>query len=118
VAARCPRLIYIYRAHGLADEPALELLISNPLDSRVSVAPTLAKRGLEPPDCMYTLRGVFSSLSLGPFEGLAYVVRSQTVLMPIVAVVVVRCGRVFSGGAAVHVVGDMGGGGSAAPQDL
>jgi hypothetical protein len=57
VATRRPSLIYIYRAHELAAEPALELLISNPLDSRVSVAPTLAKRGLEPPDCMRTLRG-------------------------------------------------------------
>jgi hypothetical protein len=57
VAAWCPCLIYICRAHGLAAGPALELLISNPLDSRVSVAPTLAKQGLEPPDRMRTLRG-------------------------------------------------------------
>jgi hypothetical protein len=62
--ARCPRLFYICRTHRLAAEPALELLISNSLDSRVLVAPTLAKRGLEPLDCMRTLR-------LGLFEGLA-----------------------------------------------
>jgi hypothetical protein len=57
VAAKCPHLVYICRAHGLAAELALELLINNSLDSRVSVAPTLAKRGLEPLDCMRTLRG-------------------------------------------------------------
>jgi hypothetical protein len=109
VAARCPRLIYIYRAHGLVAKPALELLISNPLDSRVSVVPTLAKRGLEPPDHMRTLRGsVFSSLRLGPFEGLAYVIRSQAVLMPPVATTVMRHGRAFSGGAAARIAGDVG----------
>jgi hypothetical protein len=75
-------------------ELALELLISNPLDSRVSVAPTLTKRGLAPPDRMRTLRGsVFSSLRLRPFEGLAYVMRR---------------GRAFSGGAAARRADDVG----------
>jgi hypothetical protein len=52
---------------------------------------------------------VFSSFRLGPFEGLANVVRSQAVLMPTVVAVVVRCGRAFLGGAAARVVGDVGG---------
>jgi hypothetical protein len=56
VTARCPRLFYICRTHGLAAKPTLELLISNPLDSTVPVAPTLAKRGFEPLVCMRTLR--------------------------------------------------------------
>jgi hypothetical protein len=57
VTARCPRLFYICRIHGPMDKPALELLISNPLDSRVPVAPTLAKRGMEPLVCKRTIRG-------------------------------------------------------------
>jgi hypothetical protein len=48
VVARCPHFVYICRIHGFAAKPTLELLISNPLDSRVPVAPTLAKRGLKP----------------------------------------------------------------------
>jgi hypothetical protein len=43
VAARCPRLGYICRAHGFAAEPTLRLLISNPLDSRAPVASTLVE---------------------------------------------------------------------------
>jgi hypothetical protein len=45
---------------------------------------------------------------LRPFEGFAYAVRSQAVLMPTVVVVVVRCGRAFSGNAAARVVDDVG----------
>jgi hypothetical protein len=51
---------------------------------------------------------VFSSLRLRPFESLAYVVSSQAVLMPTFVAVVVRYGRVFSGGATTRVVGDVG----------
>jgi hypothetical protein len=100
---------YICRAHGLAAEPALELLISNPLKSKAPVVPTLAERALRPLVGNRTLRGFdFSSAAPGPFEGLAYVVRSQAVLMPIVVTVVVRCGRTFSSDAAARVVGNMG----------
>jgi hypothetical protein len=100
---------YICRAHGLAVEPAPELQISNPLKSRAPVEPTLAERALRPLVGNRTLRGSdFSSTAPGPFEGLAYVVRSQAVLMPTVVVVVVCCGRAFSGDAAAHVVGDVG----------
>jgi hypothetical protein len=93
----------------LAVEPVLELLISNPLESRAPVAPTLVERVSRPLVSNRTLRGSdFTSIVLGPFEGFAYVVRSQAVLMPSVMVVVVRCGRAFSGDAAVRVVVDVG----------
>jgi hypothetical protein len=48
VTARCPHLFHICRTRGLAAKPALELLISNPLDLRVPVVPSLDKWGLEP----------------------------------------------------------------------
>jgi hypothetical protein len=57
VAARHPRLGYIYKICGFAAEPALELLISNPLDLRVPVAPTPAERDLNPLVRIRTLRG-------------------------------------------------------------
>jgi hypothetical protein len=57
MAARCSRLVYICRTRGFVAKPALELLISNPLYSRVPVAPTIAKQGLKPLVCMCTLRG-------------------------------------------------------------
>jgi hypothetical protein len=57
VVARCPRLGYICRIRGFAAEPALELLISNPLDLRVPVAPTLTERDLKPLVSICTLRG-------------------------------------------------------------
>jgi hypothetical protein len=44
VAARCPHLIYIYRTRGFAVELTLELLISNPLELRVPVVPSLTER--------------------------------------------------------------------------
>jgi hypothetical protein len=51
---------------------------------------------------------VFSSLRLGPFEGFAYVIRSQAVLMPPVAAAVMRRGRAFSGGTTARRAGDVG----------
>jgi hypothetical protein len=57
VAARFPHLSYICRIHGFAAKPALELLISNPLDLRIPMPPTLAERGLEPLVSMCNLRG-------------------------------------------------------------
>jgi hypothetical protein len=51
---------------------------------------------------------IFSSLRLGPFDGLAYVVRSQAVLMPTVVAAVVHRGRTFSGSPAARRVGDVG----------
>jgi hypothetical protein len=44
VASKCPHLFYICKAHGLAVRSALELLISNPLESRAPVAPALVER--------------------------------------------------------------------------
>jgi hypothetical protein len=83
VTARCPRLFYICKTRGLAAEPTLKLLISNPPDSRVSVAPILTERGLEPLDCMRTLRGSnFSSPGLGPREGHTYLVRDRAIKCP------------------------------------
>jgi hypothetical protein len=109
VTTRCPRLFYICRTHGLAAKPALELLISNPLDSRVPVPPTLAKRGLEHWFVCAPFEGqIFWSLWLGPFEGLAYSVRDQAILMPKVEVSVVRRNRAHSG--------RRGGGGDGPPQ--
>jgi hypothetical protein len=60
VAARCPRLGYICRTRGFAAEPTLELLISNPLDSRAPVAPTLVEGDSRP------------LVSTPPFEGLFF----------------------------------------------
>jgi hypothetical protein len=73
------------------------------------VAPAFVERVLRPLLGNGTLRGSkFWSPGLGLFEGFAYAVRSQAVLMPIVVAVVVRCGRAFSGDAAARVVGDVG----------
>jgi hypothetical protein len=57
MAARCPRLGYICRICGSAAEAALELLISNPLDSRAPVAPSLVEWDLRPLVSNCTLRG-------------------------------------------------------------
>jgi hypothetical protein len=110
VAAGCPWLFYICRACVLAGwQPVLELLISNPLESRAPVAPALVERVSRPLVSNRTLRGSnFTSTVLGPFEGFAYAVRSHAILMPTVVAVVVRCGRTFSGDAAARVVGNVG----------
>jgi hypothetical protein len=109
VAARCPHLFYICKARVLAVEPVHKLLINNPLESRAPVVLALVERVSRPLVSNRTLRGSdFTSTVLGPFEGFAYEVRSQAVLMPTVVAVVVHCGRAFSGDAAVHVVGDVG----------
>jgi hypothetical protein len=93
----------------LAVEPVLELLINNPLESRAPVVPTLIERVSRPLVSNRTLQGSdFTSTALGSFEGFAYSIRSQAVLMPIVVPVVVRCGRAFSGNTAMRVVGDVG----------
>jgi hypothetical protein len=47
MAAGCPRLLYICKARVLTVEPVLELLISNPLESRAPVAPALVERVFE-----------------------------------------------------------------------
>jgi hypothetical protein len=53
----------------LAVEPVLELLISNPLESRAPVAPALIERVSRPLVSNHTLRGLdFTSTVLGPFE--------------------------------------------------
>jgi hypothetical protein len=109
VAARCPRLDRIYGIHGFVVEPTLELLISNPLESRAPVAPALTKRVSGPLVGNHTLRGSgFSSLGLRPCGGHTYSVRDQAILMPKVVAAVVRRGRALSGVAVAHVVGDMG----------
>jgi hypothetical protein len=73
------------------------------------VAPALVERVSRPLVSNRTLRGSdFISTVLGLFEGFAYAVRSHAVLMPTVVVVVVRCGRAFSGDPAVRVVGNVG----------
>jgi hypothetical protein len=83
VVARCPRLIYICGAHGLAAKPALELLISNLLESRAPVAPALVERVSRPLVSNYTLRGSnFPSPGLGPLEGHAYLVRDRAIKCP------------------------------------
>jgi hypothetical protein len=83
MAAGCPCLFYICRARVLAVEPVLELLISNPLESKAPVAPALVEWVSRLLVSNRTLRGSDStSTVLGPFEGFAYAVRSQAVLMP------------------------------------
>jgi hypothetical protein len=57
VVAGCPRLFYICRTRGLAVEPAPELLISNPLESRALVVPAFVERVLRPLVGNRTLRG-------------------------------------------------------------
>jgi hypothetical protein len=77
VAARCPYLGYICMIRGFATKPALELLISNPLNLRAPVAPNLAERDLRPLVGNRTLRGSgFSSLWLRPRGGYAYMVKN------------------------------------------
>jgi hypothetical protein len=65
------------------DEPALELLISNPPDSRALVVPALTERVSRPPVSNRTLQGSgFSSPGLRPCEGHAYLVRDQAIKCP------------------------------------
>jgi hypothetical protein len=52
-----PRLGHICKTRGFAAEPTLELLISNPLDFRAPVAPTLKEWDLRPLVSNRTLRG-------------------------------------------------------------
>jgi hypothetical protein len=83
VASKCTHLFYICRAHGPAVMPALELLISNPLESRAPVAPALAEQVSRPLVSNHTLRGSdFSSPGLGPREGHDYSVRDRTIKCP------------------------------------
>jgi hypothetical protein len=83
VAARCPRLICICRTHRLAAEPDFKLLISNPLESRASVAPALVERVSRPMVSNRTLRGSdFSIPGLGPREGHAYLLRDRAIKCP------------------------------------
>jgi hypothetical protein len=55
--ARHPCLYYICRTCRVVAEPTLELLISNPLNLRAFVAPTLDKWDLRPLISSRTLRG-------------------------------------------------------------
>jgi hypothetical protein len=83
MTTRCPRLFYICRTHGLAAKPALELLISNPLESRASVVPALAEWVSRPLISNRTLRGSdFLSLGLEPREGHAYLARDRAIKSP------------------------------------
>jgi hypothetical protein len=83
VASRRPRLIYICRARGLAAKPALELLISNPLESRAPVVPALIEWVSRPLVSNRTLRGSdFLSPGLGPRKGHAYLVRDRAIKCP------------------------------------
>jgi hypothetical protein len=67
----------------LAVRLALELLISNPLESRAPVAPALAERVLRPLVGNRTLQGSdFSSPRLGPCKGHSYLVRDWAIKCP------------------------------------
>jgi hypothetical protein len=80
VAARCPPSFYICKTWGLAVEPAHELLISNPPESRAPVAPAFAEWAQRPLVGNRTLRGLdFSIPGLGPLESHAYLVRDRTI---------------------------------------
>jgi hypothetical protein len=57
VTARRPRLGYIYRTRRVVAETTLELLISNPLNLRARMVPTLEEWGLRPLVSNRTLRG-------------------------------------------------------------
>jgi hypothetical protein len=83
VSVRCPRLGCICRIRGFAAELTLELLISNPIDSRAPVAPTLTEWDLRPLVSNRTLRGFgFSSPWLGPCGGYTYSVRNWVIKWP------------------------------------
>jgi hypothetical protein len=71
---------YVCRTRGLAVEPAHELLISNPLESRAPVMPALAEQASRPLVGICTLRGSdFLSPGLMPLEGYAYLVRDRAI---------------------------------------
>jgi hypothetical protein len=73
------------------------------------VAPALAEQVSRPLVGSRTLRGsYFFSPRLGSREGHTYLVGDRAILMPTNVVVVVRCGRTFSGNVATRVVGDVG----------
>jgi hypothetical protein len=64
-------------------EPTLELLISNPLNLRASVAPTFDEWDLTPLISSCTLRGSdFSSPWLGPCGGYPYSVMNRAIKWP------------------------------------
>jgi hypothetical protein len=80
VAARRPHLGHICRTRGVVAEPTLELLISNPLDSRAPVAPTHDEWDLRPLVSNRTLReSDFSSTRLESCGGYPYSVRNWAV---------------------------------------
>jgi hypothetical protein len=64
----------ICRVRGFADEPALEMLISNPPDSRAPVVPALTEWVSRPPVSNRTLRGC------GFFEPWARAMRGSRLL--------------------------------------
>jgi hypothetical protein len=83
VAARRPRLVYIFRMRRVVAEPTLELLISNPLDLRASVAPAFDEWDLTPLISNCTLRGSdFLSPWLVPRGGYPYSVRNHAIKWP------------------------------------
>jgi hypothetical protein len=80
VAVRRPRLVYICRIRRVAVESTLELLISNPLNLRASVAPTSNEWDLSPLISDRTLRGSgFFEPWLGPCGGRPYLVRNRAI---------------------------------------
>jgi hypothetical protein len=105
-----PPTFDICRFRGFAAGAALEPLISNFRRSRAPVAPVYAERASRPLVGNRTRRGS------GFFEPRARAIRGSSLLgkgpghlMPTVASTVLRCGCAFSGAAAAHVVGDVGG---------
>jgi hypothetical protein len=83
VAASCPCLFYICKARGPVVRSALELLISNPLESRAPVASALVERVSRPLVNNHALRGFdFSSPGLGLREGHAYLERDRAIKRP------------------------------------
>jgi hypothetical protein len=80
VAVRCPHLVYICRTRRVAVELTLELLISNPLNLRASVASTSDEGDLSPLISDLTLRGSgFFEPWLGPCGGCPYSVRNRVI---------------------------------------
>jgi hypothetical protein len=115
--ARRPSLGYICRTLRVVAEPTLELLISNPLNLRASVAATFNEWDLTPSISNRTLQGsdFFEHLTRVA-RGLPLLGKKLGHLMAAVVAAVVRGGRTFSGGAATSIVDDVGGERDKAPR--
>jgi hypothetical protein len=100
---------HICRFRGFLAVSALKPLISNFRRSRAPVVPVYFERASRPLVGIRTLRGsVLFEPEARAARGSSLLGKGPGHLMPVVAAIVMRCGRAFSGAAAARVVGGVG----------